>query len=302
MPKKPVVLVWNAGGHVGFATVAALLKNMNRDYTVRAGIFDPLSPYAKKLSDLGAHVFSVDPRRPDTITAALSNVQRMVLVPPGTEADRESLCNAVLSRVTPDYLKFIVTISMFGAQEGGSTYAKQFRNIERMVESTKIPFTHLRCSWYMDNLMDFASLIKRGVLPLPIKEGRIPMVRIKNIGDAATTLIMNWRGHEGRTYDLTGPDNLSGTEIANIFSRVLGISVKFQSPPSDEMYRLMLSCGYPEPRARGFIEMFEIFSRGQTPVTQDLENLLRTGGTKPRKPDNLEKWIKMNPHAFMPVV
>jgi len=291
MPKKPIVLVWNAAGHVGFATVGALLKNTMRDYSVRAGVPDPVNASSKKLSDLGAHCVQLDPKRSDTVSAALSNVQRLVLIPPSTD-DRVELSTVVVNRARELGVKFIAMVSVTSNAQD-TFIGRQFKVIERAVESTGIPFCILRAQWFMDNLFDFAPMIKRGVLALPIREGRIPLVRVKDLGDAFCQVIGNPQTHQNKSYEITGPESLTGNEMACIFSKVLGTNVKFVSPAPEETYKLLISGGFPESRARTFLELFELYSTKNMQVSVDLERLLA------KKPTKLEKWIKLNPCAFM---
>jgi len=295
MPKKPICLIFNASGHIGFAATAALLQNVNRDYSVRCGVTDPTTTTAKKLSDLGGHVVHLDTRRPETVVSAFSNVQRLVLIPPSSE-NRAEICTAIIGRARESGVKFIVFVSQLGAQLENNLFSRQFRSIERAVEGAGVPFCIVRPHWFMDNLFDFSPMIKRGVLALPTRDGRIPLIRIKDVAGAIANIIANPRNHEGKSYELTGPESLTGQEIAKNLSKTLCISVQFQSCPPEETFKLLTTCGYPEWRARGFVEWFNAIASNSSQISNVSNDLERILG---KKPHTLEKWVKKNPHAFL---
>ena len=56
-------------------------------------------------------------------------------------------------------------------------------------------------------------------------------------------------GHAGKTYWPTGPESLSGNDVAEIFTKVLGRLITFHPISYEEQKQAMIDAGLPEPVA-----------------------------------------------------
>ena len=52
-------------------------------------------------------------------------------------------------------------------------------------------------------------------------------------------------GHEGRSYDMTGPEALTMTEIAERISQAIGRTIRYVSVTPEERRRALLATGMP---------------------------------------------------------
>jgi len=297
MTPKHVVLVQGASGQIGFPVVAQLLRQTNRDYLVRAGVIDPNSEKARKLVDLGAHVVLMDSNRPETLAEALRGVSKLLIIPPRLETNTHIATTIIDAAKLVGTVKHIVLISVLGAESETTFFAKQFRPIEKHLETGGIAWTHLRCSFFMDNFWYYADTIRRtGTLPLPLRDGRIPMVSVRDVGEVAG-LILSGRTRENpfnRVYELTGPESLRGDDIARVISQVTGNQVRFQSISFEEHKQLLKREAVKKWLIRAMLDLYSMINAGQISdrVTGDVERVLG------RRPITFGKFIKHNINAF----
>jgi NAD(P)H dehydrogenase (quinone) len=89
---------------------------------------------------------------------------------------------------------------------------------EQHIRNSGVPFTFLRASLYMDNVPQCVSA--EDIIRAPSGEGRVAWVTRDNIADAVAA-VLTGRGHEGRVYDVTGPEALTMDETAERLSAAL---------------------------------------------------------------------------------
>src|SRR5262249_10792727 len=118
---------------------------------------------------------------------------------------------------------------------------------------------------------------------------RISMVDARDVAAAAATLLTE-PGHEGRRYDVTGPEALSYAEIARRLARAIGWPATYVDTADDAMRKSLRASGLDEWHAGAEVELFAEYRRGgafgyASAVTETVERL--TG----RAPATLDKLI-----------
>jgi uncharacterized protein YbjT (DUF2867 family) len=104
--------------------------------------------------------------------------------------------------------------------------------VERMIEQMDLPATVLRPSYFIQNDATLKDpLTKAGFYVAPVGEKGVSMVDVRDIADAAVIeLLRRDRAPVALprvTYELSGPDALTGASLANIWSEVLGREVRY---------------------------------------------------------------------------
>ncbi|MEM0967976.1 MAG: NmrA family NAD(P)-binding protein [Verrucomicrobiota bacterium] len=94
---------------------------------------------------------------------------------------------------------------------------------ERLVLSSSIPATIVRCGWFNQNFSEsfFRDLLMGGTFAVPNAHVGEGYVDANDIADVATAALIE-EGHEGQIYQLTGPELLTFRDIAVIFQEVTG--------------------------------------------------------------------------------
>jgi len=155
--------------------------------------------------------------------------------------------------------------------------------IESALREFDIPFTIIRPNYFIQNdatLQD--ALTKSGIYPMPLGQVGISAVDIRDIAEAAAIALTS-DGHFGKTYNLNGPEVLSGPKIASIWSRVLGKEIRYAGDDMDAFEQQMRKKA-PSWSAFDIRLMFQGYlERGFVAEDGDLDTLTKLLGHAPRR-------------------
>ncbi len=96
---------------------------------------------------------------------------------------------------------------------------------EEFIRSTGLSFTFLRQNLYLDKVPFHIS--RSDVIRAPAGIGRVSWVSRDDVADVVVNVLMG-DGHEGRTYDVTGPEALTMEETAEQLSEATGREITYQ--------------------------------------------------------------------------
>ncbi|WP_020577125.1 NmrA family NAD(P)-binding protein [Actinopolymorpha alba] len=201
------ILVTGATGSVGRLVVDALLAAGATD--VRALTNNP----AKAALPDGVEVVTGYLGRPETLPAALAGVDRMYLAP---------LVQTVNEVVTLAKDAGVGRIVDLAGPEGGF-----WRAIEEAVEGSGISWTHLEAGEFMANTLMWADQIRTtGMVRDAYPEAANAPIAMEDIAAVAATVLLE-DGHDGRAYELTGPQTLTCAEMVRLIGVALGREIQF---------------------------------------------------------------------------
>jgi uncharacterized protein YbjT (DUF2867 family) len=119
----------------------------------------------------------------------------------------------------------------------------------------------------MQGLFGFrSSIASEGRFFAPAGDSRISIVDVRDIG-AVAAVALTEAGHEGKTYDITGPEALTHAEMASKLSDALGCRITFIDISEAAMRDALLGFGVSEWQADGLIEDYAHYRRGEAPTT-----------------------------------
>ena len=126
---------------------------------------------------------------------------------------------------------------------------------EKQLEQSGIAYTHLRPHYFMQNTLGFAGTVAgQNAIYVPMKDARISMVDVRDVAAVAVATLTQ-PGHSGKTYDVTGPEALSFTQVAEKLSTALGRKVTHIEVTPAVAKQGMMSAGFPEVLADGVLEL-----------------------------------------------
>lgn len=290
---KPTILIIGAAGNNGMATLEALSRQHQKDFTVRAGVRSAAKGEALKAKYPDIETVVLDLDKPDTLAAAYRGVDKLFLIIGNVENREEHARHAIDAAVASGSVKEVLYYSVVGAEYEAILFAKQFRAGEKYLEASGLGWTHLRTIFFQDNLIGWAEGIKQGALYLGIGEGQFAPLNVGDIGEIAAN-ILTTEGHAGKAYNITGPELLSGVDFARVFSDVTGKTVQYISPDNATTLNSLLDSGWPEWQARGLVELFNLFAANLAAVVSpDGETLLGRPLTR------LQSYVEANQSAFV---
>jgi uncharacterized protein YbjT (DUF2867 family) len=251
------VLVVGATGNVGGGVLGALV---GRRVDVRG--LARTQEGAGAIRDAGAEAAIGDLGDPGSLAAAFKGIDAAFIVTRGTENQVEMAANAITAAKRAG-VKRIVRSSAFVPEPALDTIlGRQHAEIDRLVEGCGVPYTIIRPTFFMQNLLGSAPTVaSQGVVYLPFGTGRAGIIDVRDIVDVAVEVLVA-AGHEGSTYTLTGPASISMDDVAAALSTRLGSPVAYVDVPVSAGVEALAGMGMPRFMAETFGELFVNFASG----------------------------------------
>jgi uncharacterized protein YbjT (DUF2867 family) len=165
---------------------------------------------------LGAEVAEGSYKDPEAIHEALSGTRTFFMVSAGESSDRVRRHIAAVDAAVEAGVERIVYLSFLGAASDATfTFARHHWQTEEHVRSTGLKYTFLRDSAYLDYVPALAGT--DGVIRGPAGEGRVGAVARDDVAEVAVAVLLG-DGHDGRTYEVTGPEAITLREAAEELS------------------------------------------------------------------------------------
>ncbi|MEZ0316456.1 MAG: SDR family oxidoreductase [Methylophilaceae bacterium] len=287
------ILIVGAAGNNGIATIKALAKKQGNGFKVRAGVrsAEKAAQLQAKYPDIETAIINLD--APETLAPAFEGVTKVFIIPGNVENRAQHAKSAIDAAAAAGTVKQVVLYSVVGAEWEAILFARQFREAEKHLEASGLAWTHLRTIWFQENFLGWAEGIKQGTFYFGVRDGQFAPLNVKDIGEMAAN-VLTTNGHENKAYNITGPELLSGHDMAALFSRVTGKNVDYVSPEASSTYQSLISSGWPEWQAKGALELFEVFASNQAAVVStDGEALLGRPLTK------FEDFLESNKGVFI---
>jgi uncharacterized protein YbjT (DUF2867 family) len=128
--------------------------------------------------------------------------------------------------------------------------------IEQHLRASTVPSVVIRSSFFMSNLLAAAGgVAQTGRLFAPAGQARIAMIDPRDVGDAVAA-VMAARGHDGRTYVLTGPEAITYERVAIELTVATGAEVQFVDVPDEAALHGMVEAGLPDVVAQQIVNVF----------------------------------------------
>ncbi|MBS1843936.1 MAG: NAD(P)H-binding protein [Actinobacteria bacterium] len=224
--------------------------------------------------------------------AALEGVSTLFLVSAEESQDRVAEHRAAVEAAAAAGVERIVYTSFLGAAPD-STFllGRDHHATEEAIRAGGVAFTFLRDSFYTDFVPYFAGpeRIFRG----PAGDGRFSPVSRDDVAAVAVEILTEPGRHDGKAYDLTGPDLFSLAEAAERLSAYTGEPYEYVEESVEEAWESRRSSGAPDWMIEGWISTYTAIADGSLDrVSGDVEALLG------RRPKTLEETLDAHPELL----
>jgi uncharacterized protein YbjT (DUF2867 family) len=269
------ILVTGGTGTVGSQVVAHLLARgadvrvLTRD-PGKARIPEGATAVAGNLLDVG------------TVKSVFRDVDGVFLLNPvGPTEAQESLLAITAMRGTG--VRHVVYLSVH--QVDGGAYLPHFGakvGVEAGLKASGLTYTILRPDNFFQNDYWFReALLQHGVYPQPLGMIGTSRVDVRDIGEAAA-IAFTTPGHEGQTYDLVGPEVLSGPAVAAMWGDALKRPVVYAGDDLDA-FESQATAMLPDWMAFDFRHMYGHFQeKGLRASPETVARLTTLLGRPPR--------------------
>lgn len=286
------IAVTGASGHLGHLVVQSLL-----DRGVSADEIVGIARTTEKAADLVEHGVEIregDYERPDTLAAALSGVDRLVMISSSEVGRRFRHHQAVLEAAQGASVDLIVYTSLLRADSSPLELAEEHRQTETAIRDSGLPSVILRNGWYNENYAGaIAPAPEHGAIFGSAGAGRIAAAARQDFADAAAAVVTE-AGHAGKTYELAGDRAFTMAELAGEVASRSGKAVEYRDLPEADYCAMLVQIGLPEPFAalladsdagasRGALfddghQLSQLIGRPTTPIAVTVKEVLGAGG------------------------
>ena len=222
---------------------------------------------------------------------ALDGVDTLLFVSAAEDADRVALHTTSIDAAVAAGVSRIVYISFLGAAPHATfTFARDHWHTEEHIRASGVAYTFLRDSLYLDFFPLFVGddLVIRG----PGGSGRVAGVARDDIADVAATVLLSGGAHDGRRYDLTGPEAFTFADAARELSRAAGREIGYHDETLAEAYASRAGYGAPDWMVAGWVSTYTAVAAGELDVVTDAVETIAG-----HRPMSLAEYLAANPSA-----
>jgi uncharacterized protein YbjT (DUF2867 family) len=265
MNDRKKILVTGANGNLGGAVARAL----NRDTTtvIAAGTH----PETMQMPQ-GIEVRKIDYVRPETVTAALKEVNGLFLVAPPLDPEAPAKLNPVIDQAKNAGVRHIVFNSALGVDQND---AAPLRVVEKHLMASGLGYTILRPNFFMENFSSgfLAPMIAQGGIFLAAGDAGTSFISVADIAAVAAAAFE--KELFGAAYNLTGPAALDHTQVTQIISEVSGRRIQYHALTEEAMLQGARDQGMSEGAVQYMGILYTVVRNGwMAAVTEDVKKVI----------------------------
>lgn len=261
------ILVIGASGTVGGGVVRGLVR---RGADVVGASRDPEAAAARMP---GVRFVRFDLEKPDTWRDALAGISRVLLMARPGDDEPQRLANPLIDEMRASGVRQVVNLTAMGVE---TREDMGLRQVERHLEASGIPFTHLRPNFFMQIFMgdSLATGIRSGTLAVPAGDARLSFIDARDIA-AVAAAALSGSGHEGKAYTLTGPEAMDHGAVAAAIGNAVGRPVRYVALDEADARSRLAQAGLPPARIERLVGFYRLVRAGFcAPVTDDVQRVL----------------------------
>ncbi|MEC9484802.1 MAG: NmrA family NAD(P)-binding protein [Candidatus Izemoplasma sp.] len=224
-----MILIIGGTGTVG-KHVVAFLKSKNLAY--KLGLY-----HSHKNDDKQVPIVPFDFDDQSTYDDALKEVDDVFFIRPPQIGDPKAFY-PFIDAMKQREIKHVVFLSLMGVEKNP---IPPHGKIEKYIKKQLIPYTFIRPSFFMENLITphGKDIKETDCIVIPAKNAKTSFISGKDIGEVIGTIFLEPQKHANKAYTLTGKEALTYHQVADLFTDGLGRQIRYTSPNFLRYYRHM---------------------------------------------------------------
>jgi uncharacterized protein YbjT (DUF2867 family) len=237
-----VILVTGAAGTSGSAVVREFTRN---NVSVRALVRN--AEKARALATLPTvDVVLGNMLRTETLDTVLDGVDRALMISSAGPEMLDTQCrfiDAAKKAGVRHVVKFSGKESGIGFDPMHFRFTRMHEQIEDYLEASDVAWTHLRPSQFMQvYLREAPTIAAERAFFLPLENVMLAPIDVHDVAKVAFA-VLRGNGHEGKGYEMTGPEALTMSEVADRISRAIGRTVRYVDVAPAERRQALIARG-----------------------------------------------------------
>lgn len=263
------ILIAGATGTIGSFLVDQLIAQGKQ-----LQVLTRSSEKAREFKARGIKAFIGDFADPEALFPALAGVEKLFLLS-GAHPQQVQLQGNMIRAARRAGIRHLVKLSASCAGPDLPTPIKRWHyETEQQIINSGIPYTFLRPNCFMQNTLKWATTIReKGLFYMPIEDAVVSQVDVRDIA-AVAAAVLSSGGHEGQTYEITGPEALSFDAVAAHLSSALGKQIRYARTSFEECCRRMIESGMEEWLAAAVTQTYRFMKAGGAARVTDVVSRL----------------------------
>jgi NAD(P)H dehydrogenase (quinone) len=199
--------------------------------------------------------------------AALAGVTTLFLLPAHESADRVEEHRTAVDAAVAAGVRRIVYLSFVGAAPDATfTLVRDHWATEEHIRRADVAFRFARMSLYLDFIPAMVGV--DGTISGPAGDGRAGVVTRADVADVAVALLTG-DGHDGQTYDVTGPEALTLGEVAALLAVLQGKPIRYRDETLEQARASRAPYGAPDWQVEAWISTYTAIAAGELATVSD---------------------------------
>jgi uncharacterized protein YbjT (DUF2867 family) len=226
----------------------------------------------------------------EAMRRALDGVKTLFMV-----SARESLsrvaqhASAVDAAVAAGVERIVYLSFVNAAPDATHTFARDHYRTEEHIRASGMGYTFLRPNLYLDRVPHFFD--SDGVMRGPGGEGQVAWVSRDDVAGVAAAVLTRG-GHDGCTYDVTGPEALTLAQSALELEKVIGRPIGYEPQTIEEARAARAGTG-ADWEIEGWISSYLAIANGEMATVSD--TAAKLGG---REPQSLASYLRTHAESY----
>jgi uncharacterized protein YbjT (DUF2867 family) len=284
-----VILITGASGTVGKTVLAEVARSGEKHRAMYRSKEDAAKAPA------GTETVIADFSNQGSLAAALRGVESVFLVCSPIPELVQLESNAIEASEQAGAQRMVLN-SALGAGDYDKSFPSWHRKVEDKLKAAKMAHCILRPNSFLQNVPAFyaPSIRAQGAFYSSMGNARTSYLDVRDIATVAAKALANSE-HDGKTYELNGPEALTFAEVAERISVHTGVAARYVDIPAEAQRKAMLDQGMPEWQVTALLELQAYYTGGSGGTVDGvLEGLLG------RRPVTMDQFLEEFAGEFRP--
>lgn len=293
-------VVAGASGNIGSAAVRKLSEvGVGVRALTRSSTGDKVAP----LKDLAnVEIVQCDLMDKDGLAKVFDGVKAAFLCVSNTKEQVQQEKNFIDCAVAAGcpYLVKVGTIRSYTAKDSPVEYARFHAEVEEHLETAAgaMKWSVLCPNWFMSNhLADIFGTLPKGMIVYPVDpEAKCASIDPRDIGDIGASMMVSsdHSAYHGLKLDISGPEGISLSEIAALYSEALGRPIQAVKCSEPDWVAAAMAAGFPDWLAQAVVQNFAKWNNGKNMFPTSPE-ALKVAAPKRTMSEWIKEWAPKSP-------